>query len=291
MPLTTAYKFFLRGIGQRVPQDGGDTDGGAATGVNGGSDEPVVADPDHEQRYLWCIDAGHDEAQDGKRSPRLSQPITIYGKTYHEYREYIGNRDIAERLIELLSANGVAYMRTLPPGTKIGSGLKQRVNNANNTPSLLPKRGVSIHSNAGPGIGFNASVRGVETWHYSKSQQGRDMVAVFQLRIWKAADAFARANGYRPILNRGIKHRTVSEFYVLKKTNYPNVLTETLFFTNPEEVKMLSDPAFRQAIAEAHFDAIMDIETTEPADMMDAVDLIPWLAVALLFISALASIT
>lgn len=249
-PYSLAYAWFLEQIGQDTT--------GTPVDVQPDNGEPVG----HVQKYLWCIDAGHDEAQDGKRSRLLPQPVTIYDKTYPEYREYIGNRDVAERLIELLAANGVAYMRTLPAGTRIGNGLTERVRNANNYPSLLPKRGVSIHSNAGPDNAWRTDFRGVEAWHYSTSVTGKAMAGVFLKYVHAAADKYARANGYRPIVNRGTKFKTAGEFAVLRNTDFTMIMIETLFFTNPEEVKLLSDPDFRQVIAEALFDAIWAIETS-----------------------------
>ena len=47
-----------------------------------------------------------------------------------------------------------------------------------------------------------------------------------------------------------------ADFYVLKKTSMPAVLTENFFMTNGEEASMLLKDSIRDRIADAHMDAI-----------------------------------
>ena len=61
--------------------------------------------------------------------------------------------------------------------------------------------------------------------------------------------------------NRGIKQ---SEFYVLKNTDCPAILTENGFYSNKEECKKMMSPEFQYQIAEKHFHAICEIEEIEP---------------------------
>ncbi|NJL77353.1 MAG: N-acetylmuramoyl-L-alanine amidase [Saprospiraceae bacterium] len=60
--------------------------------------------------------------------------------------------------------------------------------------------------------------------------------------------------------NRGLKSTELRQLYVLKYTNMPSVLTENGFFNNEQEVKKLMRDEIRQAIADAHVAAIMEIE-------------------------------
>jgi N-acetylmuramoyl-L-alanine amidase len=46
---------------------------------------------------------------------------------------------------------------------------------------------------------------------------------------------------------RGIKQ---AGFAVLKSVEFPSVLVETAFINNPQEVKLLKDPAFQQRMAQ-----------------------------------------
>ena len=262
MPFTPIYKKFLSDTGQSVPQDGSYVGNGPVivTPNDEGDNEPRNPEPDHRQRYLWCIDAGHGEYSRGKRSPVLDSPVFIITEQY-TLREWEFNRDVAERLIELLVAAGIAFMRTMPQDGRHGNALAERVRSANQYITDLPKRGVSIHSNAVGNGGWVPEVDGVETWHYSRSNIGKKVASVFNRRIHAAAERFSFSRGLGTLPNRGLKYKTTGEFYVLKNTGYPNVLTETLFMTSPNGVKMLADPEFRQEIAEAHFDAIIEIET------------------------------
>jgi len=264
-PYTTLYQLFLNAIFGTPPEDASGVKGGVVTKVAGGDDvsEPEPPGPGHKQRYLWFIDAGHDEAQAGKRSPELPYPVKIYGRTFYTLREYIVNRDIAERLIEMLDASGIAYMRTLPEGTKIGNGLSQRIANVNSYKTDLPKRGVSIHSNAlstNHPSGWQSVLKGIETWHYSKSRTGADLAIVFQSHLMRTANEYAKKNGLERRKDRGVKFKTSGEFRILRETTPPFALTENLAFNNWEEAGWLQDEAYRQASANAHFDAIVEIE-------------------------------
>ena len=61
--------------------------------------------------------------------------------------------------------------------------------------------------------------------------------------------------------NRGIRSNdTWANFYVLRKTHMPAVLSENGFMTNFDDAIALMDPDVRQSIANAHFALIQEIE-------------------------------
>ncbi|OKL35490.1 N-acetylmuramoyl-L-alanine amidase [Domibacillus mangrovi] len=51
------------------------------------------------------------------------------------------------------------------------------------------------------------------------------------------------------IRNRGIKQQNLA---VLRESNMPAVLTENVFVSNPEEAKLLKDPAVIDGLTKAH---------------------------------------
>ena len=59
--------------------------------------------------------------------------------------------------------------------------------------------------------------------------------------------------------NRGVKQ---AGFYVLIGASMPNVLVETGFLSNPSEEKMLKKPAYRQKIAKALYQAIVEFKNS-----------------------------
>jgi len=205
-------------------------------------EKPVEPEkPKHTPRYLWCLDNGHGKLVAGKRSPKLSNGDQLL--------EYEFNRDIVKRIIIALKAKGIKYFNVVPE-VEIDNFLAGRVERANTKKSSLPKIFLSIHSNAHGNGGWD-SVSGIETWFFHTSKSSKAIAKVFQNQLvkdlrWK---------------NRNIKSYPGSrQFYVLRETKMPAVLTENGFFTNVTECKELLKPTVRQTIAEAHVKAIEQIE-------------------------------
>jgi len=191
------------------------------------------------QRYLWCLDNGHGKLTAGKRSPKLKD-----GERFYEY-EF--NRIIVKGIIKALKKHGVRYYNVVPE-VNVDNFLKGRVLRANNVPSDIPKIFLSVHANAGPGTWTSA--KGLETWYFHGSRTGRKLAAVFQQQL-------VNQLGWT---NRGIKSQATKQFYVLRRTNMPAVLTENGFYNNRKEVYQLLDKEIQQKVITAHVDAILFFE-------------------------------
>ena len=218
---------------------------------------------DHVARYLWGLDAGHGIKTAGKRSPFVDFIIHILTPK-RQLLEYEYNRDIIERIIEQLSALGLAYFRTMPVHSNYGNALEERVKTINTTKSDLPILGISVHGNAGPARSVNhyteRSVRGFETWCYHTSTKGRKMATVFQSHLMSCPFVAEVPATQPPIVNRGVRSRITKQFYILRATKFPVVLTENLFFNNKYDLDLMCREEIRQQIANAHVDAIIEIE-------------------------------
>jgi N-acetylmuramoyl-L-alanine amidase len=212
------------------------------------SPAPEPARPSHRQRYLWCLDNGHGSLTAGKRSPVFDN-----GNGETQFFEYEFNRDIVARIIKALKAQGVAYYNVVPE-VEIDNFLQGRVDRANTKRSDLPKIFVSVHANAGPAASSRDwvadSIQGIETWFFHGSKRGQKLAAIFQRHLVEETG----------LKNRHLKSRPDRQFYVLRKTAMPAVLTENGFYNNREEVKLLMSDSMRQKIADAHVAAIMEIE-------------------------------
>lgn len=204
--------------------------------------------PAKRGRYLWCLDNGHGKKTPGKRSPVYQE-----GGKDVQFLEYEFNRDIVNRIIKRLEAEGVQYYNVVPE-VDIDDFLVGRVDRANNKASDLPKLFVSVHSNAAPAANSNAwcadNIRGIETWYFHGSKRGQKMASIFHKHLIEKTG----------LPNRHLKSRPESQFYVLRKTSMTSILTENGFYNNRLEVKELMNPAMRQKIAEAHVAAILEIE-------------------------------
>ncbi|TXF91474.1 N-acetylmuramoyl-L-alanine amidase [Neolewinella aurantiaca] len=210
-----------------------------------GPGRPNPPAPEYRARYMWCIDNGHGSLTAGKRSPVLPD-----GRQLLEF-EY--NRDISARIFTELDRIGVAYYNVLPE-VNVGNFLIERVDRANRLSSSLPKLFVSIHGNAGPAASLqdftDDEVRGIETWYYHGSTNGRNMAAVFQRKLIE----------HTGMVNRHLRSKVTGQFYVLRATRMPAVLTESGFYNNRYDLERMLTPEFRQAVADAHVAAILEIE-------------------------------
>lgn len=207
---------------------------------------PVNPSPEYRARYMWCIDNGHGGLTSGKRSPILPDGRQLF--------EFEFNRDVTQRIFDRLDEIGVAYFNVVPETETIGNFLTERVNRANQLSTALPKLFVSIHANAGPAPSIqdftDDSVRGIETWHYHGSTVGRQLAAVFQRHL-------IDRTGF---VNRHLRSKVTGQFFVLRATRMPAILTESGFYNNRFDLPIMLTDEFRQQIADAHVDAIMEVE-------------------------------
>ena len=224
------------------------TDGTFPGGVISGEHQDISTDrpTNRTPRYLWCLDNGHGKLTLGKRSPLFDDGST-------RFFEYEFNRDIVRRIIAKLESLGVAYFNVVPE-VNVDNFLEGRVYRANRRSSALPKLYVSIHANAAParspGQWGPPDVSGIETWHYYGSREGQRIAAVFQKHL-------LAQTGWK---NRHLKSRARGQFYVLRSTNMPAILTENGFYNNETQAQELMRDATRQKIADAHVAAILEVE-------------------------------
>ena len=211
--------------------------------------EPAPAPPPpsgRQPRYLWCLDNGHGSKTAGKRSPIFDDGVT-------QFLEYRFNRDIVRRIMEKLDTEGIQYFNVVPE-VDTDNFLQGRVDRANSKASDLPKIFLSVHANAGPAKSSKHwttdSIKGIETWFYHGSKKGQRIAAVFQRHL-------IDFTGFN---NRHLKSRPEKQFYVLRKTRMPAVLTENGFYNNRAEALDLMKEEVRQQIADAHVAAIIEIE-------------------------------
>ncbi len=149
------------------------------------------------------------------------------------------NLDIALRLRDLLEEAGVQVIMTRTaeedPSTP---DLPGRVAIAEASRADLC---LSIHNNSVT----DSSIQGTETYYSSlKSLPLASLVQEELVRSLGRKDRGYRIPSWRMAMVQDIK-------------TTPSVLTEVVFISNPEEERLLLDPAFRQKAAEALFRAIM----------------------------------
>ncbi len=187
------------------------------------------------------IDNGHGVKTQGKCSPLWPDGSILY--------EYEFNRDIAKRLANTLDYFGIDNVIIVPEIEDIS--LAERVKRINEYHEEHPDSFlVSIHANA-------ASVRSANGWEIftSKGETKSDALAE---QFVKSAKNNLRGFKIRKDLLDGDSDKEAN-FYILKNTRCPAVLTENLFMTNQRDCEFLMSEKGRRAITKLHFDAIMRI--------------------------------
>jgi N-acetylmuramoyl-L-alanine amidase len=174
-------------------------------------DLPVIA----AGQVVVMIDPGHGGADPGA--------VGIGG-----LQEKVINLAVARRVQQLLQQQGVAAPLTRTGDQEVD--LDPRVVLADRADADLF---VSIHSNA---ISLSRpEVNGVETYYYDS---GYGLATAIHNSI------LSKIN----MRDRGVRQ---AGFYVLRYASMPSVLVETGFVTGREDAARLSNPAFRDEMAEA----------------------------------------
>ena len=194
-----------------------------------------------EGKILWILDNGHGMDTPGKRSPMLTD-----GRQLLEYRF---NREVVDQMLLLLEVKSLKSFQLVPEEEDVP--LSTRVSRANQLFKTNICVLVAVHSNAyGDGVRFTVP-RGIESYYYHSSEAGRKIAEVFQENL-------VQVTGWR---DRGVKR---GDFQIIRETLMPAILTEVGFYTNREQLEYLLDPDWRMRIAEAHVEAITEIEEIGP---------------------------
>lgn len=182
------------------------------------------------------IDNGHGSNTLGKRSPdgRL--------------REYAYAREIALRLEMELRKYGIDVERIVKE--EVDVPLTERCRRANEhkaSEAIL----ISIHCNAAGNGSDWMQARGWEAWT-SVGKTKADKLAAY---LYEVAEEYLPGMKIRKDMSDGDPDKE-SQFYILKHTKCPAVLTENLFQDNREDVDFLLSEAGKRAIVDLHVKGI-----------------------------------
>jgi len=188
------------------------------------------------------LDAGHGGLVDGVYQTKGKRsPIWNNGSYYFEG---VGNREIVKKLTYRLQKKGIEVFNSNDSQRDLP--LYKRVKNINNEIKNNKSKkyiGVSVHSN-----GYSSNqANGWEVFvSKNSSQESKEMAKISERHF---QEEFPKSK------NRGIKK---SNFYILKNTKCPFILTENFFHTNEKECrKILMTEEGQDKIVNFHFDFIM----------------------------------
>ena len=189
------------------------------------------------------IDNGHGVNTAGKRSPKGGK----YGVLY----EYEFNRSIAKPLVERLKKMGYDAELVVPEDNDISLG--ERCRRTNRWCDKLGSKNVlfiSVHSNASSNCETWQKPSGWSAFVYTKASSASKRLA--QCLYDEAEKRNLKGNRCVPP-----ERYWTANFYVLKHTNCPAVLTENLFYDNEAEYEVLCSEKGREEIIDLHIKGIV----------------------------------
>ncbi len=188
---------------------------------------------------IVLIDNGHGEETPGKSSPdgRL--------------KEYAYTREIADMVVQELSAQGLDARRIVPENTDVL--LKERCKRANTIYKESGRKAIliSIHCNA--------------------SGMGKEWMKPHGWSVFISKNASAKSKQLATCLADSAKEQKVSvrqpcpeqpywmeSLAICRDTNCPAVLTENFFQDNKEDVEFLLSEEGKRTVAQIHVKGIID---------------------------------
>ena len=181
-----------------------------------------------------AIDPGHGGIDGGtgdkegllEKDINLDVSLRLKKELLVEGFSVIMTREEDKSLEELSNINGSRYKRDLNARKTI----------INESDSIIF---VSMHVNSSK----KTSVRGVRVYYYPTSVEGRELAESICQSVNK--------NVYEKYLkDDNLKAETMPEdYFILRETQYPGVLVEIGFITNPEDNKLLKNERYKKKIA------------------------------------------
>ena len=194
-------------------------------------------------KTLVILDNGHGIDTPGKRSPIWSNNTQLF--------EWKFNRDIVDSIIGYLQVANISYVKLIEESQDIS--LKERVDRINTIYKENKDKYkvylISIHGNAADNA---PTANGIEVFTSIGETKSDTIAEVFYSKL--------KNLGWKMRPNRSNKGGKEENFYILKNSHCPAVLTENGFYTNEEECKKMLEFYWQKEIALAHYKAIQDIE-------------------------------
>lgn len=152
------------------------------------------------------------------------------------------NLDTTLRLAGFLRARGMPVVSTREQDVTVPLGRRTDLANA-----LRPDVFLSLHNNGST----SPSAHGTEVYYQLGNASGGALAAKILHRVTSRLGLAPRGTFTRP-------GRHGDYYHILREARSTSVLVEGAFVSNPTEARLLADPGFRQGMAEAIGDALLE---------------------------------
>lgn len=185
---------------------------------------------------IIVIDAGHGgiDGGTGNKNDILEKDINLQISAKLKMELIVEGFQVVMTREEDISLEHLSDMR----GSRYRRDLSARKSIINNN---RPLTFISIHCNSSK----RSTARGIKIYYYPDSIEGEKLAKCISLSVDE--------NFYKGYMKEeNMKSEILTEdFFILRETEYPGVLIEVGFLTNPEENKLLRDDEYQRQIARA----------------------------------------
>lgn len=209
----------------------------------------IMSEQSNKKRFVVLLDNGHGKDTKGKCSPVLPDGRRLY--------EWEWARKEVKKIAELLKAEGIESRILVPEDEDIK--LETRCERANKTHKEVTGKGgstifVSVHCNGAGNEGKWMNAHGWECY----TTRGNTKADELAESIYNAAKRlFEPTTRIRKDTSDGDQDKEAN-YYVLKHTVMPAVLTENFFQDNLEECQWLLSEEGVERCAKVHVEGIKD---------------------------------
>ena len=207
---------------------------------------------------IILIDNGHgsNTEQNGKFSPLLDDSIKVGDEftNKNRFREWKYNRVIAKQIVDKLKSMNYDARLITPEDTDIS--LSERVRRVN---TICNKEGadnvllISVHSNA---VGDGSQWMTGKGWE-AYTTKGKTKSDALADCLYKRADSNIKGRKIREDWTDGDRDKD-ADFYIIKKSKCPAVLTENFFYDNKDDLMYLTSDEGVHNVVRLHVEGIID---------------------------------
>jgi N-acetylmuramoyl-L-alanine amidase len=201
-------------------------------------------------KYTWLLENGHGGIINGEyQTAGKRSPVWPDGRQLFE-GEF--NRDVVRRIAKMLKEADIDHFIIVKEEQDIS--LSERVIRANNVNMGNNGRSIyiSVHANAGGGTGYSV--------YTSVGETRSDKMATVLFN--EMAKEFPDMRGRKDMSDGDVDKE--AQFYVLKYTHMPAMLSENFFMdTLTPDCELIMSDEGRERVAKAHFRAILAIEADD----------------------------
>lgn len=202
------------------------------------------------------IDNGHGTDTLGKQSPTLKDSGLDIGKEFVDggrFKEWKYNRVIAKDVVEKLKSYGYDARLVVTEDKDISLGARvKRINKICEEEGPKNVLLVSIHANA---VGDSSKWMSGQGWE-AYTSVGKTKSDTLAECLYNRARMYFKDRKIRTDMSDGDQDKEAN-FYIIKKSYCPAVLTENFFYDNKDDLKYMTSDEGVHAVERVHVEGII----------------------------------